>query len=393
MRLLHGRSWRIEGMQWLIFVSIVASALSIYVPYDVRDPLLLIALIWSYRERHLISIDAGLKYVAVLMLAYIVIFTVLSTEWGRSLKGAYDMARGILVFFIGYILGVKLQDPEKFIIFTLLVVVMILASFYLPQSYGEGKLFYGYHVNPNNAAVALTIYTIFSIPMLESPRSKIALLLGIMGIVAGLYLLVLTNSRGAWLGIFGASVVIIFMQSRASMRFRMLAAFAVFSLFVGVLLFANYKGESLSYRDLIWSGLFRETVATHPWLGFGINRVKDVMLESGLPTLTAHNLFLEIFVSSGVIGLVFVVIVVAMLIRHLMSFRYRRTAQFYMGIGGLTAYFLMAQFDLKLSSFRFMATISLFLGLLYSQRLLVSGSGIGNSDLKKFKVNGISCTS
>lgn len=374
MMSLNSMSWRTEGMQWLIFISVVASVLSIYVPYGARDPLLLLALIVCYRERRLISIDVDLKYVAVLFLAYIVIFTLLSTEWGRSVKGAYDMVRGLLVFFVGYLLGVKLKDPVKFFIFTLLVVVMILASFYLPQTYGEGKLFYGYHVNPNNTAVALTVYTIFCIPMLENPRSKGALVLSTIGIGAGLYLLVLTNSRGAWLGVFGAALVIIFMQSQASMRFRMLVTSVISSLFVGVLVFANYKGESLSYRDLIWSGLFRETIATHPWLGFGLNRVKDVMQESGLPTLTAHNIFLEIFVSTGVIGLVFVAFILALLMRHLMSFCYCRTAQFYMGIAGLTAYFLMAQFDLKLSSFIFMATISLFLGILYSQRRLESGS-------------------
>jgi len=355
--------------EWLVLFVLTAAVLSIYVPYNLRDPLLFVGLLAAYRERHLIRVDAGLKHVVLLVLAYAVIFTVISTDPARSAKGAYDMARGMLVFFVGYLLASKLQDSSRFIAFTAMVVVVILLAFLLPQQTGQGEIFYGYHPNPNNTAVSLVIYTILCIPMVGTAGRKAGWLLSGVGVAAGAYLLVLANSRGAWLGMFGACMAILFVQTRIRRVHRLAISGAIAAAFLIVFLFANVKGASLSLRDQIWLGLLNETLQSGPWLGFGLNCVKDVMASLGLPTLTAHNLFLEIFVSSGVVGLAFMLFVMVVLVRHLLSFEYRRTAPFYMGIGGLVAYFLMAQFDLKMSSFRFMATMALFLGLLYSQRL------------------------
>lgn len=368
------RSWEevplsSQWKDWLAMLILTASVLSIYVPYGLRDPLLFLALVAAYRERHLIRVGVGMKYAALLMVAYILVFTVVSTDVGRSAKGAYDMLRGMLVFFVGYVLAVKLEDPRKFAGFTAIVTVSILLAFLLPQQYEQVYAFYGYHVNPNNTAVALVIYTILAIPMLGNDYRQPAWLVGCVGIIAGMYLLILTNSRGAWLGLFGACLAILFVQPRITVRHRLVISLLLALGFAVLLIFANVKGGSLSLRDQIWLGLLRETADARPWLGFGINRAKDVMTGMGLPTLTAHNLFLEIFISSGIVGLVFMLFVIGRFALYLLSFRYRRTTPFYMGLGGMTAYLLMAQFDLKLSSFIFMATISLFLALLYSQRV------------------------
>lgn len=369
MEYREGQLWIARHAEWLVLFVLTAAVLSIYVPYNLRDPLLFVGLLAVYRERHLIRVDAGLKHVVLLVLAYAVIFTVISTDPARSAKGAYDMARGMLVFFVGYLLASKLQDSSRFIAFTAMVVVVILLAFLLPQKTGHGETFYGYHLNPNNTAVSLAVYVILCIPMVGNGRRKAGWLLSGVGIAVGAYLLLLANSRGAWLGMFGACMVILFVQMHVRRVQRLAISGVVAAVFLVVFLFANVKGASLSLRDQIWLGLLNETLHSSPWLGFGLNCVKDVMVSLGLPTLTAHNLFLEIFVSSGVVGLAFMLFVMVVLVRHLLSFEYRRTAPFYMGIGGLVAYFLMAQFDLKMSSFRFMATMSLFLGLLYSQRL------------------------
>ena len=361
--------WSVRVSEWLVLFFLAAGLLSIYAAPDWRGLLLLAALIVTWRQRRLITVDPGIKRVALLVLAYILLFTILSTEWGRSAKGAYDMMRGMLVFFVAYLLGMKLGDPRQFLAFTISVVVLILSSFLVPWDYEAGFRFYGFHENPNNSAVALVVYTVLAIPLLADRRHTTHWLIGCLGLLAGTYLVMLTNSRGAWLGLFGAALVILFMQSWIRLRYRLaIAGLLAFALY-GAVIFANVKGTSLSLRDEIWLGLFWETVDQRLWLGFGLNRAKDVMMELSLPTLTAHNFFLEVFVSSGVAGLVFVLGIIAALLRHLLSFDYRRSAQFYMGAGGLVAYMIMAQFDLKLSSFIFMATLALFLGLLYSQRL------------------------
>ena len=143
--------------EWSALFFLAAGLLSIYAAPDWRGLLLLAALVVTYRQRRLIAVDPGIKRVALLVLAYILLFTILSTEWGRSAKGSYDMMRGMLVFFVAYLLGVKLGDPRQFLAFTASVVVLILASFLVPWDYEGGFRFYGFHENTNNSAVTLVV--------------------------------------------------------------------------------------------------------------------------------------------------------------------------------------------------------------------------------------------
>ena len=92
-------------------------------------------------------------------------------------------------------------------------------------------------------------------------------------------------------------------------------------------------------------------------------------MASGLPTQTAHNIFLELFVSTGLIGLAAFLYIAYRLSVLLLRQRYAGGAVLYSGIGGLTAFLVMGQFDLKFASFKFIGMISCFLGLIYSQRL------------------------
>lgn len=360
------KSW--DGLyEWLVFILLAAPIFAIYLPSKFRSVLLFVALILAYRERHLIRVDRGLVQIAVLMLAYLLLFTLVSTEWERSVKGAYDMIRGTLMFFVAYLLALKLDDPRKFLLLTVTATALILASFAFPQRAGA---FYGYHLNPNNVAVTLTVYVILALPLLTRHAWRyLGWAISFGGVAAGCYLLMLANSRGAWLGLSGAGVMIALMLPHIKIRQRIGVTAVLMASLAGILLFANTKGFALNAREQIWMGLLTETLENRPLMGFGLNCIKDVMASMGLPTLTAHNFFLEVFVSSGFIGLCFVLFIMYRLLRDLVGYEYRYGTVFYMGVAGLTAYLLMAQFDLKMSSFRFMATISLFLGFIYSQRV------------------------
>lgn len=357
-----------QAVAWASFASLAASILSLYVPFGLRDLFFLVALVFVYRERSVFDVGPGLKCIAIMLVAYIVVFSIFSADSGRSAKGAYDMLRGVLMFFVGYLLAHKLADAKMALAFVVAVLGAILGGFAFPQ-YHEMEPFFGYHENPNNSAVTFVVYVLLVIPAFFSVNHKRQVAsVGLIALVSGIYLLLLTNSRGAWLGLFGAGVMGLMFARRLKVGHRaalIVLASAGFSL---ALLFSNYKGSSLSLRDHIWMGLLDETWTESPWLGFGINTVKDIMMDMELPTLTAHNLFVEIFVSSGAVGLGYMLILMVALLFLLMSYRYRLTAQFYVGLTGLTAYFLMAQFDLKMSSFIFMASVSFFIGMLYSQR-------------------------
>lgn len=348
---------------------LVAAMLVLYMPHGLRDVLFFIALVIAYRQRDEIQIDAGLKNIFWLFIGYIFLFTVLSSDIKLSAKGLYDMIRGMLFFFPAYILAQRLEDKDQLKVLSLLVVAAILAHFLFGRDAGEWY-FYGYHANSNNSAVTLTVYTVLAMSLLAAKERPYQLwLLGIVGLAAGLYLLLLTNARGAWLGVFFAILVCVFVSPILKPIYKWGLGVGLTVMLLSVILLANQKGYSLSLRDHIWGGLFYETIERGLWLGFGLNSVKSIMTALDLPTLTAHNIFLEVFVSSGLVGLALVVTLIGLLVRHLLSYRYRRNPSFYIGAGGLTAYLTMAQFDLKLSSFLFMASISIFLAFVYAQRI------------------------
>ncbi|HEY9198155.1 MAG TPA: O-antigen ligase family protein [Gammaproteobacteria bacterium] len=315
------------------------------------------------------NLDAGIKRIAIAMLIYILLFTLLSTEMGRSAKGAYDMLRGMLAFYVGYVLAVKLGDAQKYGLLTVGALVLLAGNFLFPRVL-PGIEFYGYFENPNNSAVAIVIFIILCTPLLpRQPGTGIYRALGIVGFVLGVFLLMLTNSRSAWLGLSCALMALVFLLPSVKRRHRLIFSGVLVFILAVVVLLANVKGFSLSERDKIWLGLLSDTWNNRPWLGYGLNRVKDVLAQLGLPTQTAHNLFLEIFVASGLVGLAYMTVFIAGMLRYLFSFRYTAGSVLYMGVMGLICYLVMAQFDLKMSSFTFMASMSLFLGFVHSQRL------------------------
>ncbi len=361
--------WQSQLMTWGSALVLVAFVFSLYMPGGARDVLLFLSLVVVYRERHLLVMDAGIKRIGYAMLAYILIFTVFSTDIGRSAKGAYDMLRGMLVFFVGYLLAIKLADEKKFALLTVGAAVMLAGNFAFRHEY-PGFDYYGYFDNPNNSAVAIIMFTIFSLPLFASyPAHKVFWAVGGTGFALGAYLLVLSNARGAWLGLFCALGALMYLLPSIKRHHRIAMSIALVCALVLIVLWANAKGFSLSERDRIWMGLLSDTWVSRPLLGYGLNRIKDVLVALGLPTQTAHNMFLEIFVASGLVGLLYMVAFMVGVYRYLTASGYSNSTLLYIGVMGMTAYLVMAQFDLKLSSFTFMASMSLFIGLIYSQRL------------------------
>lgn len=357
---LH-RKW----IDWLAFLLLIIPVFAIHLPIQGLSTLLIPALVVVYLRRSEWQVDRELKFIALVFVGYVLVFTLLSQDLSRSGKGAYDMLRALLMFPVALLLGRMLDDPRRHLLITVVAALLIAGNFFFPQSH-----FHGYHQNPNNVAVNLVVYLLLAFPTLAAGRLRWPIVLaGAAALVMALVLLEQTNSRGAWAGVFAGGVACALAWRQISLRYRLSATAALAAGLVGIMQFANVKGFDLNARDQIWLGLYEATIIERPWFGYGINYVKDLMVAEGLPTLTAHNLFLEIFVSSGVIGLVVMAYIVYRLVRHLRRYQYHRNSRFFMGLFGIFALLTMGQFDLKLSGFRFVASICLFLGLLYSQRI------------------------
>jgi O-antigen ligase len=286
----------------------------------------------------------------------------------------YDILRGCLYFFTGYFFGAKLQT-EKHYPWLLLILAAVLGGNFLFQqgaflSGSPHAGFYGYHPNPNNSAFVVVAVLAFVLPVLFPPRkSATGLLTGIAGIGMGLMLLYFANSRSAWVAVFLGLTALSFLTLRSKRSLLMLAILTAIILLAVVLLYFNRKGFSMPVRLETWSTLIQITANEHVWLGHGINNTKELLVDTGLPVLIAHNLIVDVFVSTGIIGTMMFVALCFGLLRILIHVNHTDNTAIQTGLSGLVMFGIISMFDLKFSSIVLIGTFAFFSGVIYSQVL------------------------
>lgn len=146
---------------------------------------------------------------------------------------------------------------------------------------------------------------------------------------------VLSESRGVWIGLLIAPVITLFFHNRRKafvLLFSFIAVFGVILLFSNVLkqravliVTSVYTEDALGStgtRFELWKGsllIFKE----HPLLGVGLgdfqSNIEKLIMENKLKkidtTIHAHNIFLQALATGGIIGLTLMVAFLASLIR------------------------------------------------------------------------------
>lgn len=352
---------------YFIFILINITILSIYLPMKVSGVLLLPSLFFSLKEGVFFEIEKKLKLIMIAFLLFLVFFTLNSTDVRSSIKGSYDILRGFAFFPIALFFSKIINDLKLSINVSFFSISLILGNLFFFHNEG----FFGYHENPNNTAFMLVFLLAFIFPFLfeRNIRNRVIYYVLLAGVVLCFWLIFLTHSRGAVFGVLGAVFVCLFFLDKLSFQYKaFFAGIAIF--FVGaIFVISKIKGFDLSGREELWIGLIKATIAERPILGYGINTVKNVIIENDLITLIAHNIFIEIFVSTGVFGIFVFSGILVFIVKVFFSLQYRNSTTFFMGIFGFSAFCLIGIFDLKFSSFRFVSIILFFLGLIYSQRV------------------------
>ena len=107
-----------------------------------------------------------------------------------------------------------------------------------------------------------------------------------------------------------------------------------------------------------------------------LSYTKEILIAAGLPALMAHNLFVDVFVSTGLIGLVIFIFVSVSGFWVFYKKSYDKNTAFYIGITGLIIFGFISMFDLKFSGLQFIGVIAYFLGVVYSQARCKQESGL-----------------
>ncbi len=350
------KSFNILFEIFLIFLLVI----TIKLPYSLSGDLLIFGIIILWLNRNKLNIEKELKLIFFGFFFYFLIFSFISINFEYSFKGFYDILRAFMIFLITlvYVKKITLFKYSNYFIFMALL-------FSLGNFFFDRGIFYGYDLNPNNVAIESFIILMSGLIFYKSNSLLNNLLLAFL-IVSSFIVIFLSNSRALILGItIGITIVIIkaVKDKKKKISYLML----MMSVLVLYFIFVNRKPIFyLSKRDELWTYLINNTVENNLFLGNGLNTTK--ILLSDLSYLMAHNLFIEIFVASGFIGLLIFFILIYKLFRFFISAKYNENIFYYSGLLGIVTMFITMQFDLKLASFSFLGIFLFFLALIYSQK-------------------------
>ena len=252
--------------------------------------------------------------------------TSISLEESRNI--ALLMGAVILSYFV-VINTIENKKQFKFILY-LFIIATVLTAVYGLYQYKYGDLYsqawldtdmfedikmrvYSTFENPNvyGEYLILAIPIIISLMWEEKGIAKKLMLLAALGIT--MLAMVLTFSRGCWLGAMFAIALLAVMIDRRFIILGILALMAmpfvlpetIINRFMSI---GNMGDSSTSYRVYIWLGTL--AMLKDYWfsgIGMGItsfNTVYPIYSYNNVTTPHSHNLFLQIVVEYGIVGLI-----------------------------------------------------------------------------------------
>lgn len=276
-----------------------------------------------------------------IFLTLFLVIALISTVFSFSTKGSIGVL-GMYLIFISFYLCIRNNVFTKERVIGLLKIVSI--SAFAVSAYGIMQYLFGWTTknawideemfeeatmrvystlaNPN----VLGEYLILALPIcatviLEYTKNTFQKIVYGLMFVAILLCLVLTQSRGCWIGFFVS--VVIFVTYYKSELWKVLPIFIILlplvlpeTIINRFLSVGDMSDSSTSYRVYIWMGTIK--MLKHFWIGgIGLGEkafrfVYPYYSYSGIVAPHSHNLYLQFIVESGVAELV--VFIVAMLI-------------------------------------------------------------------------------
>lgn len=189
--------------------------------------------------------------------------------------------------------------------------------------------------------------------------------------------LIFTQSRGCWVGIILVAVIFAFLVDKKLVALGIVAAlflpmFLPDSIINRFLSIGNLGDSSTSYRVNIWLGTMR-MLKDYWWMGVGLgqdafNKVYPFYSYSAVVASHSHNLFLQVFVETGICGLLtFVTSMIITFKKILVGYIVGKKNQYSLlcaGIlAGLFGFMLQGMFDYVWYNYRVFAIFWIVIGI------------------------------
>lgn len=386
-----------KPMVWLT----IATFLIPFVPTMVAL-LLIICVFLSLSLKILITPDFKLKYFKTN--AWVLLFilvVIISAATSISLAESRNIAMLVTAFILSYFAIINIVENKKqfkFIlyVFTLAATISAVIGLYqyvfgdvYSQAWLDSSMFedikmrvYSTFENPNvyGEYLILAIPIIASLFWTEKGFTKKAFLFVELGIT--MLALVLTFSRGCWLGIiFSLAILAVIIDRRFILLGVLILCLLPFILpetiinrFMSI---GDMSDSSTSYRVFIWMGTI--AMLKDYWLtGIGLgttsfNTIYPIYSYNNVPAPHSHNLYLQMIVEYGIIGLILFLGVIYNFYKETIIKMVKEKSILTAGIiAGMSGFLLQSLFDYTWYNYRVILIFWMILAL-----------GVASSKLKE----------
>jgi O-antigen ligase len=238
--------------------------------------------------------------------------------------------------------------------------------------------------NPNVLAEYLLLVIPFSAAGIFTGKTKLRRALYLCAFALLCLCMLLTFSRGGWLGLLFAGAVFLVLLDRRSIWLFFIALIALYFVLPDAVIarftsIGNMTDGSTSYRVAIWLGTL--SMLKDHWLcGVGpgtaaFNAVYPSYSYESIVAPHAHNLYLQLLCDCGIIGLLAFLAVVFLFFRFTCTALTRQTDRpqrlgLIASISGMCGFLVQSMTDYSFYNYRvmFLFWVYLTVGLLYARR-------------------------
>lgn len=345
-------------------VGIYLLAISIpFLPDQVTIVILLLSVIsgfihWIINEEFEIDIN-GYNTIFVLMLIVFTINTVLSVNVSGSMRDL--IINGLSLLMIVHLINGIEKKKDLYTLIDFIIVVGFMTAFYAFYQYFSGEPMGSGWVDPSSN-ISVRVFSSFENPNLYaeylimilpltfarflSVNQKKKFFYAMIG-VAQLIALLLTFSRGGWLGlVFAAGIFVLLVKRDLIIKLIPLGFVSLFflpnSIMMRIKSIGSLSDSSNFYRFQIWENsinIIKDFFVTGVGLGFESFRSISSLYIKDFSPYHAHNTYLELTIEIGILGLL---LFLWLLVKLLKDIRYQKMSQekiftvaLFSGIAGL----------------------------------------------------------
>ncbi len=344
--------------QWqkfnLVEKAIILTLCSIFLHYTITIGMIIVSFVLIIKHEWKKPIKAHRPFI---LLSFLQIISIINSAWHKNIFGILLAVGMWIILYVVYYFRTFITKDNIYFILKMLLGASLVSVLYIILGYFINK--YIIHVvpydysralffNENYAGSIFSISAIIAVILLLQEKKKYYLLL----VLAYIFLIINAKSRGALLGLLAGLIIVGFTQIKNK---KIKLAIISSILLIALIMLCIFPLPSIhdftkldSYRVAIWETGWKSFLR-YPFIGQGQFTHLNYCREFGTLCIEhAHNLFLELLIVYGVIGIAIIMFTLKYEFHKILRLMRNDTLLFSLYIGVITVSIVHGLVDYQL---------------------------------------------